>query len=94
MKKSVFISIIAACSALFLSCASLPEDEDQNMTGWIDTSSKEIVQKKGIICIKVKPSLGTVNLSVLNSDDKAIPVLSTRNEYTSSALFLKINKKI
>ena len=69
------------------------ENEKKNYTGWVDVSSKEQDVKIGLVQIKVKPNLGTFNFSVLNENDKYVPLLSTANEYTSSGFFLKAGKK-
>jgi len=70
------------------------ENQKKNYTGWIDTSGKDIDLKLGSIHLKARPKLGTFNILVINEDGKSIPVLSTANEYTSSAFYLKYNKKV
>ncbi|MCR5189419.1 MAG: hypothetical protein K6C97_10825 [Treponema sp.] len=60
---------------------------------WQESSSKEVTYKNGIIRIIVKPKLGTYNIAVENQDDKYIPVFSTGNEYTTTSIALKVNRK-
>lgn len=74
--------------------SSVQKEQKQNLTGWVDTSKKEIELTSGIIQIKVKPNLGSFNINVINQKDKHIPVLSTANEYTSTNLQLKTGRKI
>lgn len=69
-------------------------DVKKNYTGWIDTSNKDIDVKLGAINLKARPKLGTFNIQVINDDGKTIPVLETGNEYTTSAFYLRYNKKI
>ena len=53
--------------------------------GWVDTSSKDVIFRKGIMQIKVKPSMGTFNLGLINSKNRVVPVLATGNEFTTSS---------
>lgn len=62
--------------------------------GWVEAGRRDIEYKNGIIKIKAKPKSGTYNLSVFTDNGKYLPVLSTRDEYTGSAFYLKVNKKI
>lgn len=73
-----------------LAAASAQADE---YTGWVEGTSKELSVRSGAVQIRVKPNLGTFNFSVLNENDKYVPVLSTANEYASSGFFLKAGKK-
>lgn len=62
--------------------------------GWVDTSSKDVIFRKGIMQIKVKPSMGTFNLGVINEKNRVVPVLATGNEYTTSYFNLKTSKNM
>ena len=44
--------------------------------------------------VKVKPNLGSFNIYAINKKDKCIPLLSTSNEYTSTNLQIKTEKKV
>lgn len=70
------------------------ETEDKDFTGWIKSSRKNITERFGRIQIKIKGGIGSYNISALNERDKAVPVLSTANEYVSNAFYLKNSKKI
>lgn len=108
MKRIIYLCIITILFALLISCkssdtknnmeengnSSVEKSDKKNYVGWIDTSNKEIELKKGIVKVKVKPSLGTFNICAINKNDKSIPVLSTSNEYTSTSLQIKTGKKV
>lgn len=77
---------------------AIPEDEGtgkkKNYIGWIDASGRDVDFKDGIIRLRGKPRLGTYNIGLLTENGKYVPVLSTRDEYTSSFFSLKVDKKI
>ena len=102
MIKKYFISILIIFS-LCLTVFAKSKDSGKNVTedgekksyvGWVDASSKEISYKKGMIQFRVKPNLGSFNISVTNNKEKMIPVLSTVDEFTSTLFYLKTPKKI
>ncbi len=66
----------------------------KNYTGWISSSIRPITSSVGNIKINVRPKKGTFSLAVLNENEKAIPLLSTANEYTTTSLYLKAGKKL
>ena len=70
------------------------KESKKNYTGWISSSIRPITSTVGNVKIDVRPKKGTFSLSVLNSNEKAIPVLSTANEYTTTSFYLKAGKKI
>ena len=70
------------------------KEAKKNYTGWVSSSIRPITSTIGDIKINVRPKRGTFSLSVLNEDGKAIPVLSTANEYTTTSLYLKAGKKL
>ncbi len=65
----------------------------RNYIGWVDASTKDVSFNQGIIQVKVKPNLGSYNISVLNEKERAVSLLATGNEFTSSSLYLKTAKK-
>ena len=72
----------------------LKKSRKKNYTGWIDASGRDLDYRNGIIRIRAKPRLGSYNLLVLTENGKYVPVLSSSNEYTSSAFYLRADKKI
>ena len=65
-----------------------------NFTGWIKGTRRSISEKFGCVQLKVKSSIGAYSLSVINEKDKAVPVLSTANEFATNAFYLKNTKKV
>lgn len=61
---------------------------------WTKKQSKNQDLAFGNIRLKSKKNNGTFNILVLNDSRKAIPVLSTANEYNSTSAFLKVGKRI
>ena len=70
------------------------KDSKKNYTGWISSSIRPVTSTVGNIRINVRPKKGTFSLAVMNDAEKAIPVLSTANEYTTTSLYLKAGKKL
>ena len=75
------------------------EEEIQNLDmrfykNWAKIKDKKINANFGIINIRVLPKTGSFNIGILNDEGKIIPVLSNKNEYTSSYFSLKTGKKI
>ena len=70
------------------------KESKKNYTGWVSSSIRPITSTIGNIKIDVRPKKGTFSIAVLNANGKAIPVLSTANEYTTTSLYLKAGKKI
>lgn len=68
--------------------------QNGNFTGWIKGTRRSISEKFGRVQIKVKSRIGAYSLSVINDQDKAIPVLSTANEFATNAFYLKNSKKV
>lgn len=108
MKRNMFKKNILLC-LLFVSfvqiavCKSKKEpaeknannsNKNQSFVGWVDTSSKDVIFRKGIMQIKVKPSMGTFNLGVINEKNRVVPVLATGNEFTTSSFNLKTSKNM
>ncbi|MCR4734922.1 MAG: hypothetical protein K5829_07965 [Treponema sp.] len=69
-------------------------EEEKDPEGWVKADGRNIDVSFGIVRIKVKPRYGLFNISVINENDKSIPVLATSNEYISSSFYLKCGKKI
>ncbi len=80
----------------FLVEATAPAGREgkKNYTGWVATSIRPVSNTVGNIKLTARPKQGTFSISVLNSEEKAIPVLSTANEYTTTSFYLKAGKKI
>ena len=57
-------------------------------------STKDLTHKEGIVQVKVKPKMGTYNIAVADENEKLVQVLSAANEYTTTNLFLKVDKKV
>lgn len=66
----------------------------KNYTGWIATSMKPVTNVVGNVKLFSNPRKGTFSISVLNEKEKAVPVLSTANEYTTTSFYLKAGRKI
>ena len=80
----------------FLVEATAPAGREgkKNYTGWVATSIRPVTNTVGNIKLTARPKQGTFSISVLNSEEKAIPVLSTANEYTTTSFYLRAGKKI
>ena len=80
----------------FLVEATAPAGREgkKNYTGWVSTSIRPVTNTVGNIKITARPKQGTFLISVINSEEKAIPVLSTANEYTTTSFYLRAGKKI
>lgn len=61
---------------------------------WTKKSNKNVDVVLGKVRLRAKKNLGTFNFSVMNDEDKTIPVLSTANEYVTSSCYLKAGNKI
>ena len=70
------------------------KETKKNYTGWISSSIRPVTNTIGNIKIDVRPKKGTFSIAVLSANGKAIPVLSTTNEYTTTSFYLKAGKKI
>lgn len=62
--------------------------------GWNEVKNMKLDYKNGYIRLRSTPKLGNFNISVLNPAGKYVPVLSTRDEFTNSAFYLKADRKI
>ena len=71
---------------------SQPENKETEVL--TDKSGKAEPVSCGLVTLRYKKRLGSFNIAVKNKLDKLIPVLSTVEEYTSSAFYLKSNNKI
>jgi len=68
--------------------------KNQNYAGWINTENHPVTNDIGIIRLRAIPGLGSFNVCALTEKEKAIPVLSSTNEYASSSFYLYTEKKI
>ena len=75
---------------------SVPASKEgkKNYTGWISTSVKPVSTVVGNIKLNAYPKKGTFAISVMNAAGKAIPVISSTNEYISTSFYLRAGKKI
>ena len=80
----------------FLVEATAPAGREgkKNYTGWVATSIRPVTNTIGNIKLTARPKQGTFSISVLNSEGKTIPVISTANEYTTTSFYLRAGKKI
>ena len=69
-------------------------DNKKNYTGWIATSVRPVVKTVGNITIYTRPKKGTFSISILNQNEKSVPVLSTSNEYMTTSFYLKAGRKV
>ena len=69
------------------------KEEPKDFTGWIKAPKKNVKETYGRIQLKAKAKRGSYTLAVLNAKDKALPVLSTANEYVTNAFWLKTSRK-
>lgn len=69
-------------------------DNKKNYTGWIATSIRPVVKTVGNITIYTRPKKGTFSISILNQNEKSVPVLSTSNEYMTTSFYLKAGRKV
>lgn len=100
--KNVLKGFLLLSVLLIISCKSTDVEENEetaayrankNYVGWVDSTGKDVVYKKGSVQIKVKQNLGTYNIGVINADEKVLPVLSTSDEFTTSVMYLRTSKK-
>lgn len=61
---------------------------------WTDNTGKAEPFTRGMVALRYKKRVGSFNIAVKNKNDRLIPVLSSIEEYTTSAFFLKSNNKI
>lgn len=64
-----------------------------NYTGWIKSKGKDITETFGIMQLKTRAKFGSYTISLINNKNKAVPVLSTSNEFTTNAIYLKNSRK-
>ncbi len=87
--------VIAEEESSFKVEASAPAGrEKKNYTGWISSSLHPITNVYGNVKLYANPKKGTFGIFVLNEDEKAVPVISSANEYTTSSFYLKAGNKI
>ena len=80
----------------FLVEATAPAGREgkKNYTGWVSTSIRPVTNTVGNIKLTARPKQGTFSISVINSAEKAIPVISSANEYTTTSFYLRAGKKL
>ena len=92
--NAVLVETEEESSFLVEATAPVGKEGKKNYTGWVATSIRPVTNTIGNIKLNARPKQGTFAISVLNSAEKAIPVLSTANEYTTTSFYLKAGKKI
>lgn len=70
------------------------KDNKKNYTGWISSSMRPVTGIFGNVKLYANPKKGTFAISVLNEDEKAVNVMSSSNEYTTSSFYLQAGRKI
>ena len=66
----------------------------KNYTGWVSSSIRPVSNTKGNVKLYANSKKGTFAFSVLNENQKAISLISTANEYTTTSFYLRAGKKI
>lgn len=92
--NAIVVTADEASSYQLDAVAPAGRDNKKNYTGWISTSIRPVSNVVGNISLFARPKKGTFSISVLNEDEKAIPVLSTANEYTTTSFYLKAGRKL
>ena len=92
--NAVVVETEEQSSFLVEATAPAGKENKKNYTGWVSTSIRPVSNTIGKIKINARPKQGTFSISVINSAEKAIPVFSTANEYTTTSFYLKAGKKI
>lgn len=70
------------------------DSSKKNYTGWISSSIRPVSAVVGNVKLNAYPKKGTFAIAVMNSAGKAIPVISSANEYTTTSFYLRAGKKI
>ncbi len=74
--------------------APAARESKKNYTGWISTSLKPITTVVGNVKLYANPKKGTFALFTVDENEKAIPVVSSSNEYTTTSFYLKAGNKV
>lgn len=100
MKKIIVKSILILSIIMMVSCKSTNIDKEvkeaqssKSYVGWVDSTGKDVVYTDGAVNLRIKQSLGTFNLGIVNDRKKVIPALSTTEEFTTSIINLKTARK-
>ncbi|MBP5520757.1 MAG: hypothetical protein J6X84_09320 [Treponema sp.] len=101
MKKIIYSALAFSLLLAFASCKSTKAASagakeaaaQSDFSEWNKTSRKSVSQKNGKVHLRVKSRIGSYTLSVINSEGKSVPVLSTANEFSANAFYLKTSKK-
>lgn len=67
--------------------------DSANQIGWIKSKGKDISETFGIMQFKLKAKFGSYSISLINDQGKKVPVVSTSNEFTTNAFYLKTSQK-
>lgn len=94
MKKQFSKLLIVLSCITLISCASTKKDNNKNFTGWIESEASKIEVLAGYVKMVVKPKMGSFNFYVVDSNLKEEAVLSSANEFSASAFYLKCGNDI
>ena len=92
--NAVVVTSDEASSFQVEATAPAGRETKKNYTGWIATSTRPVSNEVGNIRINAYPKKGTFAISVLTENEKAIPVISSANEYTTTSFYLRAGKKL
>ena len=92
--NSLVVSSDDASSFQIEATATAGRESKKNYTGWVSSSMRPITAIKGDVKLYANPKKGTFSIFVLNDNEKAIPVVSSANEYTTTSFYLRAGKKI
>ena len=74
--------------------SAVAHETKKNYTGWVSSAIRPITSVRGNIKLYVRPKKGTFGIFVMNENEKAVPVISSANEYTTTSFYLKAGNKI
>ena len=94
MKKQFSKLLIVLSCITLISCASTKKENNKNFTGWIESEASKIEVLAGYVKMVVKPKMGSFNFYVVDSNLKEEAVLSSANEFSASAFYLKCGNDI
>ena len=92
--NSILVTADERSSFKIEAVAPAGKDNKKNYTGWISSSMRPITNIYGNIKLYANPKKGTFAISVLNADEKAVNVMSSANEYTTTSFYLQAGKKL
>lgn len=70
------------------------EDKKSDIPEWAETDVKNPSYQDGYVKLETNSRLGTFCISAVDDQDRAFPVLSRLNEFSTSSFYLKAGKKV